>query len=302
MTNNVAYVTICVNKGEKMQNIAILTDTNSGIMQDEPEQNLYVIPMPVIIDGDEYFEGKNITHPDFYVKQTGGSNIKTSQPSVGIVNEMWDKLLQDYENIIYIPMSSALSSSCQSALSEAQNSKYKGKVWVVDNKRISCAQKTAAYEACKLAKRKLSVQEIVKYLLDTQKENTIYISIPDLKYLKKGGRLTPAAAILGTMLSIKPVLTIQNGKLDSFAKCFTFNACKVKMLNALKKDIETRFAGKKIKVFMAYTQNLEQALDFKKTIEETLHLPVEIVDELSISIAVHIGPGALACGCAIDCD
>lgn len=282
-----------------MQKIAILTDTNSGIMQNEPNNHLYVIPMPVIIDGEEYFEGENINHQDFYAKQVAGANIKTSQPSIGKVNDVWDYLLKEYENIIYIPMSSALSSSCSSALAEAKTEKYKGKVFVIDNKRISCAQKTAVQEACNMAKQDKNTSDIVEYLEKTQAQNTIYISIPDLKYLKKGGRLTPAAAILGTMLSIKPVLQIQQGKLDSFAKCFTFNACKAKMLSALQKDIETRFVGKKVKVFIAHTNNLELAQEYKKTIENALNKPVEILDELSISIACHIGPGALACGCAI---
>ena len=282
-----------------MSKIAILTDTNSGIMQNELDKDLYVVSMPVIIDGEEYFEGENINHQDFYKKQIEGANIKTSQPSIGIVNECWEKLLKEYDYVIYLPMSSALSSSCQSAKAEAEDQKFKGKVFVVDNKRISCALKVSVYQACDLVKQGKEVQEVVDFLDKSQAENTIYISIPDLKYLKKGGRLTPAAALLGTMLSIKPVLQIQQGKLDSFAKCFSFNACKVKMLNALQKDILTRFAGKKVKLFIAHTNNLEMALAYKQTLEQTLNQPVEIVDELPVSIAVHIGSGSLACGCAV---
>ena len=280
-----------------MQKIAILTDTNSGIMQDNAENNLFVIPMPVLIDGEEFFEGENLTHEEFYIKQTSGANIKTSQPAIGNVEEYWQKLLKTYDYVIYMPMSSALSSSCETATSAAQE--YNGKVVVIDNRRISCAQKIAVQHACELVKQGKTLEEIVTYLNQTQAENTIYISIPDLKYLKKGGRLTPAAAILGTMLSIKPVLQIQQGKLDSFAKCFSFNACKIKMLTALKKDIQTRFEGKKVEVFIAHTNNLSLAQEYKKYLEQELNCNVEILDELAISIACHIGPGALACGCAV---
>ena len=280
-----------------MKNIAIVTDTNSGFKENDENNNLFVIPMPIMIDGEEYFEGENINSAEFFEKQVNGANIKTAQPAIGIVEETWKEILKTYDKIIHIPMSSALSSSCESAIASAQE--FNGRVIVVDNKRISCSLKASIENAIQLAKNGLSAEDIASKLVETSHDSTIYISIPTLTYLKKGGRLTPAAAILGTMLSIKPVLQIQQGKLDSFAKCFTFNACKVKMISALKKDIETRFKDMQIKVFIAHTNILEEAEKFKEQLEKEINLPVEIIDELPLSIACHIGPGALGCGCSL---
>lgn len=283
-----------------MQKIAIVTDTNSGIKSSDESKHLYVVPMPLTIDGEEYFEGQNIEHKEFFEKQIDGANIKSAQPAVGIVEDIWKNLLEKYDSLIYIPMSSALSSSCESAIASSKN--FDGKVLVVDNKRISCSLKVSVENALKLAKEEKNLEEIASYLEKESSESIIYISIPTLTYLKKGGRLTPAAALLGTMLSIKPVLQIQQGKLDSFAKCFTFNACKIKMINALKKDIETKFEGKNIKVFLAHTNIPDEAEIFKAQLENALNKKVEILDELPLSISCHIGPGAIACGCAVTLD
>ncbi len=281
-----------------MKKIAIVTDSNSGIQKDDKEQGLFVVPMPMVIDGEEYFENVNISYDEFYEKQIGGSDIKTAQPSVGDIQEIWDNVLKDFDCIIHIPMSSALSSTYDTAKALAQD--YEGKVYVVDNKRIACSLKLSVKEALHMAKQGKEAEEIVKYLEDTKELTSIYISIPTLAYLKKGGRLTPAAALLGTMLSIKPVLQIQQGKLDSFAKCFSVNATRVKIISALKKDLETRFADKKVTVFVAFTKDKEECEKFVKQLESEIGQKVEIVDDLSLSIAVHIGPGVIACGCSVD--
>ena len=281
-----------------MHKVAILTDTNSGIMEDNDEKGLFVIPMPININGNEYFEGLNISNDEFYQQQTSGADIKTSMPSLFTLEEIWNKILANYETIVYLPMSSALSSACEKATILSQE-KFLDKVFVADIKRISCSLKIATENALTLAKQGLSAKEILEHLDSTKEDDTIYISIPTLTYLKKGGRLTPAASIVGTMLSIKPVLQIQRGKLDSFAKCFAFNACKIKMKNALKKDIETRLANKDLKFFVAHTRNLEQAQQFAKELEQDLNITIDIIDELPLSIATHIGPGSLACGCSV---
>ena len=249
--------------------------------------------MPITIDGEEYFEGKDISHKDFFEKQVSGANIKTAQPAVGFVEEFWENLLKDYDSIIYVPMSSALSSSCESAKASAE--KYGGKVIVVDNKQISCSLKLAIQNASLLQKQGKSAQEIAESLMGECLDSTIYISIPTLTYLKKGGRLTPAAAILGTMLSIKPVLQIQRGKLDSFAKCFTFNSCKVKMIQALKKDIETRFANKKVKYFIAHTDIPTEAEAFKEQLETALNvasLKVQVVPTSTVPLQLNVNEGS----------
>lgn len=280
-----------------MRKVAVVTDTNAGILSSDESNGLFVIAMPILINGEEFFEGENLTHEKFYQEQNNDSEITTSQPSLETLRNTWSKILDTYEQIVYIPMSSSLSSSCQNATMLAEE--FGGKVIVVDNTRISCSLKIAVQEAVFMAGQGKTAQEISAYLMLTKAESSIYISIPTLKYLKKGGRLTSAAVLVGTMLSIKPVLQIQQGKLDSFAKCFTFNSCKVKMLQSLKKDMQTRFANKNVKIFVAYTYNLEEAQNFKAQAERFLGREVEIFDELPLSIATHIGQGSIACGCSL---
>jgi len=281
-----------------MAKIAIVTDSNSGITQAEGKKlGIYVLPMPFDIDGQQYFEDINLTQEQFYEKLTGDADVSTSQPSPDAVMSLWDDLLknQGYEEIVHIPMSSGLSSSCSTAMMLAQD--YDGKVQVVDNQRISVTQKISVTDALKMAESGMSAADIKRILEEQKFESSIYIMVDTLKYLKKGGRITPAAAALGTLLRLKPVLQIQGEKLDAFAKARTVKQAKRIMLDAVHKDIETRMGGEanmdKLHIAAAYTpgDGVEQWLEeIKKEFPDK-----EIVmDPLSLSVSCHIGPGALA--------
>ena len=196
---------------------AIATDSNSGITQEQAAKlGIYVLPMPFMINGEMFYEGVNLTHEEFFKRMEEGADITTSQPSPGEVTDFWDKLLKEYDEILYIPMSSGLSGSCQTAIMLADD--YDGKVQVVNNQRISVTQEQSALDARDLAAKGYEAAQIKEILERTKYESSIYITLTTLKYLKKGGRITPAAAALGTLLRIKPVLTIQGEKLDAFYK------------------------------------------------------------------------------------
>lgn len=283
-----------------MSNIAIVTDSNSGITQAAgKELGIHVLPMPFMIDEDTYFEDIDLTQEQFYEKLKGGANIGTSQPSPESVMKLWDGLLRDYDEIVHIPMSSGLSGSCQSAMILAEE--YKGRVQVVNNQRISVTQRQSCLDAKLLASKGMGAREIREFLEADKFNSSIYIMLDTLYYLKKGGRITPAAAAIGTMLRLKPVLQIQGDKLDAFAKARTTNQGKGIMLNAIKSDIEKRFGGmtpdRHIWLEIAHTANPEEALAYKEEVLE--HFPGYDVhiDALSLSVACHIGPGALALAC-----
>ena len=286
-----------------MSKIAVVTDSNSGITQKEAEElkDVYVIPMPFTIDGEEYFEDINLSQEQFYQKLTNDADISTSQPSIANITELWDKLLKKYDYILHVPMSSALSMSCETAENFAKE--YNGKVLVIDNKRISVTQKQSVYDALALIKQGKSAEEIKDILLKTSMDASIYIMVDTLKYLKKGGRITPAAAAIGTLLRIKPVLKIQGGKLDQFAKALNDKVARERMIDAMKKDIETRFSDLRAKgelnIFVAYTNCREKAEEFAKQIAEAISdVPLTFVDPLSLSVSCHIGSGALAIACS----
>ncbi len=280
-----------------MSKIAIITDSNSGITQKQGEElGIFVVPMPFMINGQEFFEDINLTQSQFYEKLAEDADVSTSQPTPDSLMTLWDKVLKDYEQIIYIPMSSGLSGSCQSAYKIAQE-EYEGKVFVVDNQRISVTQRQSAIDAKEMAEAGFSAEEIRNKLLETKMESSIYIMLDTLHYLKKGGRITPAAAALGTLLRLKPVLQIQGEKLDAFAKARTTAQGKSIMINAIKSDIETRFGGMENGDFWiagAYTNNLEAATEWKKEVEATIPGFDMHLDPLSLSVGCHIGPGALA--------
>lgn len=283
-----------------MAKIAIVTDSNSGITQSQAKElGIFVLPMPFMINGEEFFEDINLTQEEFYKKLESGADICTSQPSPESVLKLWDELLKDYDEIVHIPMSSGLSGSCQSAKMLAQD--YDGKVQVVNNQRISVTQRQSALDALALAKEGKSAAEIKDILEEDKFNSSIYIMLDTLYYLKKGGRITPAAAAIGTMLKLKPVLTIQGEKLDAFAKARTTAQGKNIMLSAIRKDMEERFGGidddKNIWLQMAHTDNYEAIEDFKKELMEMFPGYDVHVDPLSLSIACHIGPGALAVAC-----
>ncbi len=284
-----------------MGKIAVVTDSNSGITQEQAKAyGIRVLPMPFFINGETYFEDISLTQEQFYEKLEGNADISTSMPAVGSVTDLWDELLGEYEEIVHIPMSSGLSSSCETALVLAQE--YEGKVQVVNNQRISVTQRQAVEDALELAKRGKSAKEIKDYLEETKYDSSIYIMVDTLYYLKKGGRLTPAAAALGTLLKLKPVLQIQGEKLDSYAKARTVKQARMLMIEAIKSDFAKRFGdetGENMHIFVAYTKDREAALDFKAQIEDAIPgREVEVVDPLSLSVACHIGPGSLAVACA----
>ena len=285
-----------------MSKVAILTDSNSGITQAEAErEGLYVIPMPFYINDQMFFEEIDLSQEDFYGRLTEGAEIKTSMPTVGSVTDQWRKLLKDHDEIVYIPMSSGLSSSCETAYMLAQDEEFDGKVFVVDNQRISVTQRQSAYDAKMLADQGRSGAQIRDILMDEKFQSSIYIMVDTLTYLKRGGRITPAAAALGTLLRLKPVLQIQGEKLDAFAKARTTNQGKTLMINAIKNDIENRFGGmtedRHIWLQVAYTENKAAAEEYCEEIA-TLFPGYDIhMDPLSLSVACHIGPGALAFAC-----
>lgn len=281
-----------------MAKIAIITDSNSGITQKQGEElGIYVLPMPFTINEETYFEDINLEAEKFYQEQTAGSDILTSQPSPETVMGLWDKLLNEgYEEIVHIPMSSGLSGSCQSALMLAQD--YDGKVQVVNNQRISVTQRQSAMDAKALAENGYHADEIREKLEEDKFNSSIYIMLDTLYYLKKGGRITPAAAALGTILRLKPVLQIQGEKLDAYAKARTTEQGKSIMVKAIKSDMENRFDGLTdgtgYHIAMAHTQNPEAAEAWREEVLKEFPDAEIYMDRLPLSIACHIGPGALA--------
>ncbi|MBO5033802.1 MAG: DegV family protein [Lachnospiraceae bacterium] len=284
-----------------MSKVVVVTDSNSGITQAQAKElGIRVLPMPFMIDGDTYFEEITLSQDEFYQKLAQKADISTSQPSPDSIMALWDELLKEYDEIVHIPMSSGLSGSCQTAAMLAQD--YEGRVHVVNNQRISVTQKRAAFDALELIKEGKSGSEIKEILEKDKFNSSIYIMIDTLYYLKKGGRVTPAAAALGTLLRIKPVLQIQGEKLDAFAKARTVNQAKSIMINAIKSDIEKRFGGispdNQIYLAIAHTQNEEAAYAFKQEVQEQFpDYPIFAVDPLSLSVSCHIGPGSLAITC-----
>lgn len=279
-----------------MGKTAIVTDSNSGITQERAKElGVHVLPMPFYINEKLYFEDITLTQEEFYEKLTNDADISTSQPSPADVLDLWDGLLKDYDEIIYIPMSSGLSGSCETAISLSRE--YDGKVQVADNQRISVTQSKSVEDAMKLVEKGKSAKEIKEILEAEKRESSIYITVDTLKYLKKGGRITAAAAAIGTVLNLKPVLQIQGGKLDAFAKVRGWKQAKKTMLEAIEKDCQERFAGEEVYIQGAYTSSKEEAEQWKVEIESRFpNADVEMCP-LSLSVACHIGPGALAVTC-----
>lgn len=283
---------------------AIVTDSNSGITQSlAKELGIYVVPMPVLIDGEQFFEDISLSQNQFYDKLKSDAQVSTSQPSAFDVGELWNKLLKDYDKIIHIPMSSGLSETCRT-LSHLAESEYAGKVYVIDNQRISITMRQSVDDALNMLKDGKTAEEIRDWLTETKMQSSIYIMVDTLKYLKKGGRLTPAVAAIGTLLKIKPVLQIQGEKLDQYAKVRKLADAKSTMINAVKHDMDTRFkelrnAGK-MTLAIAHTQNDEEAKIFCDEIKAAFpDVEFTYIDPLSLSVSCHIGPGALAVGATV---
>lgn len=284
-----------------MGKIAIVTDSNSGITQDEAVQlGIKVLPMPFNIGDKTYFEDIDLTQQQFYEMLGEGMDIATSQPSPEAVLNLWDQLLKEYDEIVHIPMSSGLSGTCDTA--KMLSADYEGRVWVVDNHRISVTQRQSTLDAMALAEKGFDGQAIHDILERERRESSIYIMVDTLKYLKKGGRITPAAAALGTLLRLKPVLQIQGKKLDAFAKARTVKQARSIMIEAMKEDLKMRIGmsakGEHVYLAIAHTQNEELAMDFREEIRKDFPEHDIIIAPLSLSVSCHIGPGALAVACS----
>ncbi len=280
-----------------MKKIAIVTDSNSGITQAEGEiLGVTILPMPFYIDGTLFFEDITLTQEEFYKKLEENSDISTSQPSPGDVIDLWDELLKSYDEIVYIPMSSGLSSSCQTA--QMLSEEYEEQVFVVNNQRISVTQRQSVLDAISLAESGKKGKEI-KQILEAEKfESSIYITVDTLKYLKKGGRITPAAAAIGTVLNLKPVLTIQGEKLDAYAKVRGWKQAKKTMLEAMSKDLEERFADKEVCIYVAYTGKKEDVESWVQEVKVRFPEREFFMAPLSLSVSCHLGPGAMAIACS----
>lgn len=284
-----------------MDNIAIMTDSNSGITQEQAlDMGIRVLPMPFLIDGETCYEDISLTQEAFYKKMSQDVEISTSQPSPDAVMTAWDELLKEFDSIVYIPMSSGLSGSCQTAKLLAQD--YDGRVQVVDNQRISVTQKQSVMDAAELAAAGKTAQQICEYLEKVKLESSIYIMLDTLKYLKKGGRITPAAAALGSALRLKPILQIQGEKLDAFTVARTKKQGVSKMLAAMEEDVEKRFGGManaaNIHFAVAHTENAEAAEAFSDEVRKRFGVQQVDMVPLSLSISCHIGPGSLAIACS----
>ena len=278
--------------------IAVVTDSNSGITQAQAkEMGITVLPMPFMMDGETYYEDITLTQEQFYQRLKDNSDISTSQPTPDSIMKLWDELLKEYDQIVHIPMSAGLSGSCATAMMLAGEDEYEGKVFVVDNHRISVTQYQSVKDAQMLAAMGMDGTQIKKRLEETAADSVIFITVDTLKYLKKGGRITPAAAALGTLLKIKPVLIILGEKLDSFAKARTMKQAKTMMMNAIQKELDGRLHDSECRnchLAIAHTDNEEAALEFKKEVEERFPNADVYMAPLSLSIACHIGPGSLA--------
>lgn len=280
--------------------IAIVTDSNSGICTDLTE-GVFVVPMPCLINGVDYFEGINLSYDDFYKMLADGANVSTSQPSIGNLSDFWANVLKDYDEIVHIPMSSGLSQACATAENLAKD--FDGRVHVVDNHRISITLKESVYDAIKLRAQGKSAAQIKEYLVETAADSAIYIAVDTMQYLKKGGRVTPAAAMISSILKIKPVLQIHGEKLDRYVLARGSIKAREALKEALKKELETTFAKYTAKgemcVSVAYTDNPAEAerfiADFKALMP---NIPLHFTDPLPLSVSCHIGPGALGVSCA----
>ncbi len=284
-----------------MERIAVMTDTNSGISPEEARQaGVFLLAMPFTVDGRPCFEYVDLTHEEFYSLQTGGADIFSSQPAPADLLAMWDKALEEYDSLLYIPMTSGLSSSCSTARALAED--YDGRVIVVDNHRISVPLKQSVLEAVRLSKTGLSAAQVAQRLEEKGGQSHIYISVEDLNYLKKGGRITPAVAAVGTVLNIKPVMKILDGKLDMHRKVRGIKQACQTMLDAIREDLNGDFAGKKVIIAAAYSGDREAGLAWAKTVQEAFPDHPFMSDPLPLSIGCHVGPGALGAAVLADFD
>lgn len=287
-----------------MKKVKIITDSNSGILQSEAENlGIYVIPMPFTVNNEEFLEEISMSQEEFYKHLESDADVKTSQPSQYYLENLWNDLLKDNDELVYIPMMSGLSATCANAKRYAES--FDGKVQVVDNLRISITQKESVMEAIELAKKGKSAEDIKKYLEESKGKASIYITIGTYKYLKKGGRINPAVATIGSLLNVKPILYTRGEKFNKFAMSMSLGQAKKKMIAKIKEELETEFkdeyAKGKMYVSVAHTQNHVEAEKFKNEILTAIpNIKFHYVDPLSLSVSCHIGPGALAIAMAVN--
>ena len=282
-----------------MAKIAVTMDSNSGVTQAEAKRlGVRVIPTPFFINGEQFLEDITLTREEFYKRLDEDADISTSQPSPGDLEDTWDELLKDHDAIIHIPISRGLSTACETATILASDEPYAGRVFVIDNQRVSITQRQAALDALEMIDKGMEAKDIAEVLLREKLEASIYITVDTLKYLNKGGRVTPAGAALGAVLNIKPVLQIQGEKLDAFAKVRGMKVARLKMLDAMEKDINERFAGHKVHLMGAYTCTEEEAAEWKKQVEERFPGYDIYMAPLSLSVTCHIGKGSMAIACS----
>ncbi len=281
-----------------MEKTAIMTDTNSGITPQVAENNgIFLLKMPFTLDGSEYAEYGELPYEEFFCKLDSGAEVSTSQPSPGLLLEMWDEILKSHDTVLYLPMSSGLSGTCETAKALAAD--FDGKVIVIDNKRISVTLYSAVFNALKLSKSGMTAAQIAEKLENDGSRQSVYVSVNTLEHLKKSGRVTAAGAAIGTLLGIKPVLQIQGGKLDAFKKVRGMKSAMDAMLDAIENDRKTRFDGEKVQIRAAYSGDLEAGKEWQAEVTKRFpDLEIEL-DALPISISCHVGGGALGIGLSV---
>ena len=278
--------------------IAILTDTHGGIYQEEAaREGFELLPAPFMVDGVQHLEGVDLRADEFYEKLERGAEVSTSQPSPGDIMDAWDRILKDHDQIVCIGLSSSLTGAYTTMAMLSEEEKYKGRVFPVDNNTVSITERKACYSAKRLIEKGYDGAEIKRILEDSRRQNLIYLTVPTLSYLKKGGRITPAAAAIGTLLRIKPVLQIDGGKLDAFAKVRTMSQAKETMLNAAQEALTERLddpEGLDSEIYIVHSKNKEAAEEFLAEARQRWPKSSFSVAELALAIACHTGPGVLA--------
>ena len=278
-----------------MSKIAVVTDTNSGITREEAKKlGVYLLPMPILIDGNAYYEHQSITPKEFYEKMRAKADISTTQPSPADLMDLWEEILKTHDEVVHIPMSSGLSGSCETAAGFAKE--FDGRVLVVDNHRISVTMRQSVLEALQMAREGKTGTEIKEYLEKDGLESSIYIAVNTLEYLKKGGRVTAAAAAIGSVLNIKPVLQIQGGKLDAYKKVRGMKAAMKAIIDGLKQDEAVRFKGQKLLIRAAYSGDDSVGEMWQAELQKAFPEYTIEKDPLPLSIACHTGADALGVG------
>lgn len=298
-------------KEKVMSKIALVIDNSAAMTKEEMAKAKVnkIVPISFIVNGEEYYENENMSYEEFYkFLSDKKTDVSTSQPSIEVVKDAWREVLKNYDEIVYIILSSGLSEACNSALNASHEEEFDGRVQVVNNQRVSYMNKMAMFEAAKLIEQGKSAKEIKEYLEETKGEVGAYIAVDTLRYLKKGGRVTPAAAAIGTLLNIKPILQIHGGKLDAFAKVMSMKQAKAKLISAIRKEVNDRFPEElkqgKVTISVAHTfadPNSQELKDFVKEVKSSFEdMPFFVCDPLPLFIACHTGPGAIAVGYGVD--